>query len=263
VTGFWRDFAVLYVAALVGAIALAPFSVRLIQQSQRPLKASPRTLMLAAFAQNMVLFAVVVAVGLVAAGAVGVGGLGRMSAPALAWALGLGGAAGLALLVADLALLPRIPALLELARKSSLLESFLASFYGGANEELLTRLLGVSAVAWLVWQPWRAWAARPADWMFWTAIGVMALVFALGHLPATRLVAGRLTPLVVARALGLNIPVAILCGWLFWRFGIVAAMLAHFATDIVYHVGGTALLRASDRRGLFRWIPPPRASPAG
>lgn len=67
----------------------------------------------------------------------------------------------------------------------------------------------------------------------------------LGHLPATKAVVGTISRLILLRTLLLNAPIAVLCGWLFWRYGIEAAMLAHFTADIAYHVGGTTLLRAS------------------
>jgi len=70
----------------------------------------------------------------------------------------------------------------------------------------------------------------------------MAILFALGHIPATRALAGNITPLLLARALVLNVPVGLICGWLFWRKGIEAAIIGHFVADLVYHVGGTLLL---------------------
>jgi membrane protease YdiL (CAAX protease family) len=78
--------------------------------------------------------------------------------------------------------------------------------------------------------------------VFWIAIAVMAVLVGLGHLPATKRLAGRITPLLLTRALLLNGVIGILCGWLFWRSGLEAAVLAHFSADIVYHVGGTVLI---------------------
>jgi len=261
---------VLYAAALAGAACLTPYVLRLIKSSNRPLKVSPAVAAAAGFAQNAVLFALVVFVGLLAAHAVGLGApyvaaLSGGAAPARPFASAMtmgaarGAAAGLFLTGADLVLLPRMPKLLELARRSTLLENFSASFYGGINEELLTRLLGVSGVVWLIGL---ASHSKPApaptpEWAVWTAIVVMAVLFGLGHLPATKAVAGKITGLILLRALALNGPVAILCGWLFWRYGIEAAIAAHFTADIVYHVGGTALLQANDRRRFMSWFPPP------
>ena len=264
----WGEFGVLYAGALAGAACLTPYVLRLIASSTRPIKVSPAVAAAAGFAQNAVLFALVVFAGLLAAHAVGLGApyvaaLTGGPAPArpLAQAIwaGLAGgvAAGLFLTVADLIMLPRLPALLELARKSTLFENFTACFYGGINEELLTRLLGVSGIVWLIGLASRS--RPPSDAAVWVAIVVMAVLFALGHLPAAKAVAGRITPLILFRTLALNGPVAILCGWLFWRYGIEAAMVAHFSADIVYHVGGTALLQANDRRRFLSWFPVPPA----
>jgi membrane protease YdiL (CAAX protease family) len=41
----------------------------------------------------------------------------------------------------------------------------------------------------------------------------------------------------------LNAPVGLVCAWLFWTYGIEAAIIAHFCVDIVYHVCGAAVLR--------------------
>jgi hypothetical protein len=173
----------------------------------------------------------------------------------LMWSIGLGAAGGLFLLALDLFLIPRLPALLDLARKTSLWENFTASFYGGLNEELLFRLLGLSATAWLLSRAWHRPSGGPTSAALWVANMIMAVLFAVGHLPAARAVMASITPLLVGRALALNAPIALVCGWLFWRFGIEAAIVAHFTADLVYHVGGTLLLRANDRFGILPWLP--------
>ncbi len=261
----WATFAVLYAGALLGAVAVAPLALRLIEQSGRPI--SPSRFLPLMLAQNAALFGVVIALGLLVAHAVGLGApyieaahggrapdhsLGEM----LVWSLLLGGASGALLLTIDLAFIPRLPALLALARKTSLWENFTASFYGGLNEELLFRLLGLSGAAWLLSRIWHT--DRPTDAILWSANAIMAVLFGLGHLPAALTITRSLTPLLIGRALALNMPVALICGWLFWRFGIEAAIVAHFTADIVYHVGGTLLLRANDQFGILPWLPPAR-----
>jgi hypothetical protein len=44
----------------------------------------------------------------------------------------------------------------------------------------------------------------------------------------------------------LNVPIGLICGWLLCRFGIEAAIAAHFTADVIYHVGGTLLLRSRE-----------------
>jgi hypothetical protein len=266
-TSFWAQFLILYAAALVGAAALTPFASRLIKSSAKPLKLAPAALLLISFVQSAVIFAAVTALGLLAAHAVGLGApvvaalaAGRAPTPALLSGVlkgvELGALGGLILAGVDLVLLPRLPAkLLDLTRETSLFENFAACFYGGVDEELLTRLLGMSGVAWLIARLWHTPSGAPTQAGFWTANIAMAVLFGLGHLPATRNLLGRITPLVLARALALNGVIGVLCGWLFWRYGIEAAIAAHFSADIVYHVGGTELIRLNDRRGFLPGFP--------
>jgi hypothetical protein len=109
----------------------------------------------------------------------------------------------------------------------------LASFYGGIVEEVLCRLLLVSALVWLLARCNRR-VARP--WTFALAIVLAALLFGAGHLPAAH-AAGLLgTPLLVARIVLLNAVVAVVFGGLFWKYGLEHAMLAHFCADLMLHV---------------------------
>jgi len=62
-----------------------------------------------------------------------------------------------------------------------------------------------------------------------------ALLFGVAHLPAA-MQQGLVTPLHVTPIVSLNAIVGIVSGWLFWRFGIEHAMLAHFSADLVLHV---------------------------
>jgi hypothetical protein len=105
----------------------------------------------------------------------------------------------------------------------------IAGLYGGVTEEILLRF-GLMSL--LVWAAWRLRGRHRADWQFWTAIAVAAVLFGLGHLPAT---AGmfELTPAVVARAVVLNGVGGVVFGWLYWRYDLVTAMVAHYAADVV------------------------------
>lgn len=58
------------------------------------------------------------------------------------------------------------------------------------------------------------------------------VIFGLGHLPATALLT-TITPIVIFRAILLNGIGGIVFGWLYWKKGIEAAMMAHFTTDLV------------------------------
>lgn len=67
------------------------------------------------------------------------------------------------------------------------------------------------------------------------SIILSALLFGIGHLPATSILT-TLTPLVIFRCLLLNGIGGIAFGWLYWKKGLESAMIAHFSADIMLHV---------------------------
>ncbi len=257
IINFWPEFSILFAASLVGGVAILPYGLRLLQGSaqKKALKMSVSQLVLISLLQTIIIFAIVTGVGLLAAHAIGLGapyiemvlsGNASMQAVVhmLQVAMIFGAFAGAILLVADLLFLPYWPkALVDTARKTTLWENFTASFYGGINEEILVRLLGLSALAWLLSKIWHTSAGLPTNEVFWAANVIMTILFGIGHLPSLKNLIGKISPVMFARSLLLNAPVGLLCGWLFWTYGIEAAILAHFSADIVYHVFGTIVLR--------------------
>ncbi len=196
-TIFLSEFGILFAAALVGGLAVMPYSLRLLKASSqsKPLKVPVPMLLLLSFLQTAVLFAIAIGVGLLTAHAIGLGapyieaviaGNGSMQAVALMLpsAVALDVLGGLALLLLDLLFLPHLPeALLDTARKTSLWGNFAASFYGGLNEEFLMRLFGLSVLAWLLSRIWHTSTGLPTNAIFWIANAIMAVIFGLGHLP--------------------------------------------------------------------------------
>lgn len=114
-------------------------------------------------------------------------------------------------------------------------KGFLASFYGGIAEEIQLRLFMMSLLAWLGSFINKTAEGKPTSIIFWIANVLAAVLFGLGHLPATSMLVP-LTSLVVARAVVLNGVIGIVCGWLYWKRGLESAMIAHFSADIVLHV---------------------------
>ena len=109
---------------------------------------------------------------------------------------------------------------------------FLASFYGGIGEETLMRLFLVSLFVWIFSKITRSREPLSRSGLVWSAIVIVSILFGLGHLPATAAV-GQLTPLVIARALVLNGIAGLVLGWLFWKKGFEAAVVAHFTADLM------------------------------
>ena len=109
----------------------------------------------------------------------------------------------------------------------------LASLGAGINEEIWFRLGAMTLVAWLLKQLTGRSGSTPG--ILWTANLVAALLFGAAHLP---LVSGLapLTPSLIAAVLMGNGCIGLACGWLYWRRGLVAAMIAHTTADLVLKV---------------------------
>ena len=93
----------------------------------------------------------------------------------------------------------------------------------------------MSLFAWLGGFVSKTQDGKPTSAVFWIANLLAAVLFGLGHLPATEMIIP-LTPLVITRAILLNGIGGIIFGWLYWKRGLEAAMIAHFSADIVLHV---------------------------
>ena len=114
-------------------------------------------------------------------------------------------------------------------------QGLLASFYGGIDEELLLRLFVLSFLAWLGHFLSRTADGKPTLAVLWIANVLAAILFGLGHLPATAALLP-LTPLVILRALVLNGVAGIAFGYLYFTRGLESAMLSHFIGDLILHV---------------------------
>lgn len=117
-------------------------------------------------------------------------------------------------------------------------QGFLASISAGINEEILLRLFLLSLIAWLIVVLAKGSRGRPRPAVLWTANVLSAVIFGLLHLPNILVMNVPVTPAMLGYIILLNGLAGLGFGWLFWTFGLEAAMLAHFFTDIVLHVIG-------------------------
>ena len=105
--------------------------------------------------------------------------------------------------------------------------------YGGIVEELMLRLFFMSLLAWLIWKIFFRQAETVPVKVLVAANVVAALLFAAGHLPATFILFGELTPMILLRCFLLNGSFGLLFGYLYRKFGIQYAMVSHAAFHIV------------------------------
>ncbi len=147
----------------------------------------------------------------------------------------LGALAGGFLLVLAAASNGLLPAPRVTLPKIVLWKRLLASLYGGVTEECLVHLFLMSVLAWLLLKRLPATTSATARRrVLWLALGLSALLFALGHLPAVASV-WPLTSTVVLRTVVLNGLGGVLFGWLYWRWGFEFAVVAHLCADLILH----------------------------
>lgn len=105
--------------------------------------------------------------------------------------------------------------------------------YGGITEELLLRWGAMTLLVWLAWRFLQRRQDAPRAGYVWLAIVASALLFGAGHLPAVAVHLDTWTPEVVLFVMGANGVFGVLFGYLFWRYGLEAAMIAHALTHAV------------------------------
>lgn len=108
--------------------------------------------------------------------------------------------------------------------------------YGGVTEELLLRWGLMTVLVWLAWRFLQRRSGTPRTAYIWLAIVVSALLFGAGHLPAVAMQVGELTGYVVLFVVGANTAFGVLFGYLYWRYGLEAAMIAHATAHVVSYV---------------------------
>lgn len=255
----WTEFALLFGAALIGIACVMPYTLELsadalrkaLERIRRPLW----VLVLLQGMQSVVLFGVATGVGLLIARQIGLGApliegmlagkhVTGQALAMLAPALILGIASSAIVLLVEVAVFwPRLPqAMRDAFPIPALWKRLLASFYGGIDEEILLRLFVLSLLAWVIGFAWHLPGGRPTLGALWVANVLAAVLFGLGHLPATAALT-KVTPLLVVRAIVLNGIIGVAAGYLFVVYGLEAAMLAHFVGDLVLHGVGDSFAK--------------------
>lgn len=252
----WKVFVVLLVGGLLGVLAIIPFTIDLLASGSfgDVPDVSLALIIPLSIIQNGVLLSVAILIGMIVSERIGLG------MPLIrAWVNGvrpenakdvvlpgiiLGAVVGVVLVALEaLFFLRHLPAAMIRLFEIPLWKRLLAGvLYGGITEELLMRLFLLSVTAWLIGRLWRTRDGMPTSGAFWIAIFVVAVLFGLGHLPATSAITP-ITPLLLARALLLNGIAGVAFGYLYWKRGLEAAMLGHASAHLVMQIPGVMLIK--------------------
>jgi hypothetical protein len=248
----FRLYFALLAISLAGSLAILPYSYSLMKQMNPPV--APEALL------PLILAVTVIVELLLAAVAIGIGlGLGppltlaRMIVPLDASGLTSAGrriweiagkplAIGMVLGVVMGIIASKID--LEPGGKGmnltspSAWEGLLASIGAGTREEIWLRLGLMTLCAWVAMFFARAIAGQrsgPTSTVIWIANVLAALAFAAIHIPQAYALLGLTVPLLIFIFVGNGVP-GLVFGWLYWRRGLIAAMIAHFGLDLVLKV---------------------------
>jgi len=105
--------------------------------------------------------------------------------------------------------------------------------YGGFTEELLLRWGFMTFLVWGLWRLFQKGEGTPKAFYLVAAIFVSALAFGAGHLPLASMLAGGLTVPLVIYVITANSIFGIAAGFLYWRRGLEAAIIAHMSVHVV------------------------------
>ena len=207
---------------------------------------SPWLLKLLSTIQTSVLLSVAVFVGVALASRVGLsspaaeaaagrGNIASALKPQIVPGLTGGLAGGIAILSTWLLWKPFLSAVF-VTRAERLNKSFpllTRLLYGGIIEELLLRWGVMTLLVWLAWRLLQRGQSEPRTIFFVIAIIVSSVVFGLGHLPLASALGVDFTVAVVSYVVAANSIFGLIGGYLYWKKGLEAAIIAHMLTHIV------------------------------
>ena len=149
-------------------------------------------------------------------------------------AIVIGVVGGLALILPDLLIFGRYEqALIDVYAVKPTIPYLLATVtYGAVIEEVMLRLFMMSLVAFVLHLVFERKRKDVSTGVLVAANIVSALLFAAGHLPANDMMFG-LSPVIVVRCFLLNGGFGLAFGWLYRRFGLRYAMIAHGGCHVV------------------------------
>jgi len=247
----WKLFLVVFLMSTFGMLMVIPFTLTILPES------IPGGVWLVTVQMlgNSIIYGALAALGLLLAGKIGLGlpfiegvikkeSVGRTFFYIAVLAVIIGLVGGAFIIGLDSAVFsPQMETLVQDLPQEQLenihppaWQGLMASFEGGITEEILLRLFLLTLFAWLGSLISKREDGRPKLAVLWSANIIAAVIFGVAHLPATIAMGIPATPLVVIRAIVLNGSLGMAFGWLYWRYGLESAMVAHFSADIALHV---------------------------
>lgn len=144
----------------------------------------------------------------------------------------LGLIAGLSLAIVTILCTPYLPQELLTISDATNISPIVRFLYGGITEEILVRWGFMSLFVWAAWKISSKKTTIPSPTIYWVGILLAAFIFGLGHLPATYNIVDDVTLFLICYIIISNMIFGIVAGWLFWKKGLEAAIIAHMFAHV-------------------------------
>jgi len=248
----WGIFAVLFAACVVVTLVSVPRQVHALQSVFH--SAPPaQSLLLSGGLQNLILSGIGAALGAALAPQVGLTlssepgtislaylltGLARAVVPALLAVLAV--MAGLLALYYGI-FRPRLPVqdVIRAERLRSEIGLLARALQGGVVEEVVFRWGAMTLLAWLG----QSITGELSAGVMWMAVAGASLLFGLFHLPGAAQLGLARGPMAVGSVVIVNVWGGLIFGWMFWQYGLLAAMLAHAGVHVIWRSFDLRLLK--------------------
>lgn len=141
---------------------------------------------------------------------------------------------GLALILSDLVFFGQYSQAImdSYAVKPTIPYILAAVTYGAVIEEVMLRLFLMSLIAFVLNKFFGKKGEKPASWVLIASNVIAAMLFAAGHLPATLMMIGS-SPMILFRCFLLNGGMGLMFGYLYRKYGLRYAMIAHGGCHVV------------------------------
>ena len=251
ITAKSKLFAILWLAGMAGVLSfllidLSAFLANLPATAELEMPFHPLLIKLLSVVQTAILLSIAIFIGLQLAPRVGLSapaaeavarGNSVISAlkPQLLPGVIAGIVTGVAILSSWLLFRPILPFVFvtRAERLNSSMPLLTRLLYGGITEELLLRWGLMTLLVWAAWRIFQRDRHTPRAIYFISAIVISSIIFGIGHLPLVSALGVDFTLPIVAFIVLANSLFGLIAGYLYWKKGLEAAIIAHMSTHVV------------------------------
>jgi hypothetical protein len=142
---------------------------------------------------------------------------------------------GIGILVSWLLWKPFLPAIfvIQAEKFNRFMPVLTRLLYGGITEELLLRWGLMTLLVWVSWRLFQGVQGRPPAICFVSAIVISSVIFGIGHLPIVAALGAGFTIPIVAYVIIANSMFGLIAGYLYWKRGLEAAIIAHMSAHLI------------------------------